>query len=924
MRGRYRAMLPTFKEKGKAMRKIADRKGIYRIGAVEKLLHKRVHVLKNVCPSATELKEQVDLALVEEPVYGVVKTGLPLPATGGSYLVEVLDDAFVRIEAYLDPYGRAFAVSDVCEFPPAFYPSVSLARYEEQPQANTEQGLVYAYKPGGRKVEVARYCCKNDRYSLFDTWYNFANDAVNAPYDSVLGRIYLAFVLHPRLADLEVPARGFDWIVERIKSETPLKTLRALLFDIKNVQQDSALKLPALASYFVQMLEDIGLEASNAEESTEEPLRLVKTADYAQTFYVMPDGERTDESMQAAFALEAALNRFLLLKNVLGDSAFCASEKDCLKWDQYLVDVPMLSFPDLAHPTNAPQGEIAGEWEIRCILAAAIERLVLPVRIDVATAVDAAQGKVAFDIAVPDKNLMPLRDWRDDPSLPCGGEVFEKTSAQRDVQAVRYALSVGLALVEIAFSASVSIKEVGITINSLKRDESGTLLRGAGRMNTSFNRDQYLSCSQFEEMRKNSPESIYQAFDMRIDADSSPTFSFTGSLSSSVSRRAALESKEAVLTDDAYSILGAKESRNLSVDHDAFYRLVAEELADNLVKVQGASEAVRIVRATQESERVSQDERAISSCTRLMAALAEGKIDMSDQNAVVSCFLGEDRCLAALRQVRALDDRSWSEAVSLLTGVIAEADALDGFVDGPSTVYRSFDSYVARILYNRACLLECGFPEAACLDAGKQVVLVPDSYYLCHLEVVRLLENSFDRMEEALRYGRRAVQMAPATAAGYRQLGRAYMLMGDMENAAQVLQDGLRIAVQPTDVAMLYYQLGYVLWKAGQPHVGAACYVKSIDVFPVAFVQATAEMNELISEVPSASLKRNQADERLREAGVPIAPDPDILDLLIRGAVIAADAELLPVACNLLAIYLRYRPDDALGRVLRSFESTLP
>lgn len=924
MRGRYRAMLPTFKEKGKAMRKIADRKGVYRISAVEKLLHKRVRLLKNACPCAAESNEQVDMALLEEPTYGVVKTGLPLPATGGSYLVEILDDNFVRIEAYLDPYGRAFAVSDVCEFPPAFYPSVSLARYEEQPQTNMEQGLVYVYKPGGRRIEIARYRCKNDRYSLFDTWYDFANDATNAPYDSVLGRIYLAFVLRPRLTGSEVPARGFDWIVERIKSEAPLKTLRVLLFDIKKVQQDTALRLPALAGYFVQMLEDAGLEASNTEESVEEPLRLVKTADYAQTFYVMPDGEQTEESLQSALMLEAALNRFLLLKNVLGDSAFCASHKDCLKRDQYLVDVPMFSFPDLAYPTNAPQGEIAGEWEVRCILAAAIERLALPVRIDVATAVDAALGKVAFDITVPDKNLMPLRGWRDDSSLSCGGKEFEKTLAQRDSQAIRYALSVGLALVEIGFSASGSIKEVVIAIDSLMCDESGVLLRGIGRMDTSFSREQYFSYSQFEEMRKNSPESVYRVFDMRINADDHPRFSFAGSLSSNVSRRAVLESKNTVLADDTYNILGARESQNLSIDHDAFYRLVAEELADNLVKAQGASEAVRIVRETQESERVSQDERAVSSCTRLMATLAEGKIDMSDQNTVVGCFLGEDRCLAALRQARMLDDRSWSEAVSLLTGVIAEADALDGFVDGPLIVYRSFDSYVARVLYNRACLLGHGFPELACSDAGKQVALVPDSYYLCHLEVVRLLENSFDRMEEALRYGRRAVQMAPATAAGYRQLGRSYMLMGDMENAAQVLQDGLRIAVQPTDVAMLYYQLGYVLWKVGQPHVGAACYVKSIDVFPVAFVQATAEMNELISEVPSASLKRSQADERLREAGVPIAPDSDTLDLLIKGAVVAADAELLSVAGNLLAIYLRYRPDDALGRVLRSFESTMP
>ena len=41
-------------------------------------------------------------------------------------------------------------------------------------------------------------------------------------------------------------------------------------------------------------------------------------------------------------------------------------------------------------------------------------------------------------------------------------------------------------------------------------------------------------------------------------------------------------------------------------------------------------------------------------------------------------------------------------AVAALVEGIAESAALDGFVDGPQTAYRAFDSYVARTLYNRA------------------------------------------------------------------------------------------------------------------------------------------------------------------------------------------------------------------------------
>ena len=49
-----------------------------------------------------------------------------------------------------------------------------------------------------------------------------------------------------------------------------------------------------------------------------------------------------------------------------------------------------------------------------------------------------------------------------------------------------------------------------------------------------------------------------------------------------------------------------------------------------------------------------------------MAALAEGTLDTEDQNAAVTCFLGEDRCLAALARARALAPRDPAEAVAVL------------------------------------------------------------------------------------------------------------------------------------------------------------------------------------------------------------------------------------------------------------------
>ena len=97
--------------------------------------------------------------------------------------------------------------------------------------------------------------------------------------------------------------------------------------------------------------------------------------------------------------------------------------------------------------------------------------------------------------------------------------------------------------------------------------------------------------------------------------------------------------------------------------------------------------------------------------------------------------------------------------MQVLIDAVGEAAALDGFVDGATTVYRSFDSYASRVLYNRA-RAGAGAPSRASADAGKRVEVVPDSYYLCHLEITQLLEHSFERTEEALRFG---LRRQPAT-----------------------------------------------------------------------------------------------------------------------------------------------------------------
>ena len=387
--------------------------------------------------------------------------------------------------------------------------------------------------------------------------------------------------------------------------------------------------------------------------------------------------------------------------------------------------------------------------------------------------------------------------------------------------------------------------------------------------------------------------------------------------------------------------LGAKCERDLDIEYDTAYRRMAEGLADSLVEAQSATEAIAAVRRVQSAALEAKDERAVSACTRLMAALAEGSIDAADQTAVVGRFLGEDRCLVALGRAHSLAETDPAAAVEALIGAIAEAQLLDGFADGSQEVYRAFDSYSARVLYNVSRATQTvpidgnpvdsgqgpavdpasesvAVPDAVA-DVGKRVRVVPDSFYLCHLEVTHLLERSFERADEALRYGRAAVAMGPSCAMGYRVLGRAYMLQGDMGRAFDALRAGLRVSLQPTDIALMYYQLGYVMWKRGSADAGVACYLKAVEASPSIAMQATAELRELVAETGASIPPAGGVEAALAAEGIPCAPASETLDVIDAALSAACDAGLANVARSLLATRLRHRPDDALMGVLRSF-----
>ena len=149
-------------------------------------------------------------------------------------------------------------------------------------------------------------------------------------------------------------------------------------------------------------------------------------------------------------------------------------------------------------------------------------------------------------------------------------------------------------------------------------------------------------------------------------------------------------------------------------------------------------------------------------------------------------------------------------------------------------------------------------------------------------------------------------------------LARVYMLMGDAASASETLKAALRLATQPNDIAIAYYQLAYTLWKSGDARTGAACYVKSLVTSPIMAAQVASELQDLLNRESVSVPAREGLDDVLAAGGVPLAPSDAVLDALLQAAERAVDADVFAVGRSLLATYLTYRPDDALMGAYRS------
>lgn len=859
-----------------------------------------------VPPYVPVLADRHSVGISPDRSFGWVSGGLPAPFKDDVYVVEFAGNGEVAPLAYIDRFGRAFSCLEPTVAPPARTPDMTMVRFPEPSSPFEEHGCFMVEGEAGDTRMVARYRKVADRYELYDSWFDFCGHASGLAYADCMARVYLACVFRPALTGIPVPDTGLAAVDDLLAAPNLLLGLRALMVLLDRIDRDGALRPPALAECLGKWLAQAGLTeqassqwlSADSDATGTGPLRLVRLSQTSNLFFLSRKREGSPVDARTVWAMESALNRYLLLKQKLGEKASSAPMAEVAHWDDYLREHVALQAPHASRPLDEALPEPYGEWEVRRSHAHGLEMLQVPLRFEAAFHVDVTQpGVAAWMVMAPDGQLMPLESFDEE-----AGEWVLLAREEREAMALAYSRHLALALAAISFNATRVIEQVTVSVRPFTETSDMT---SPLTCQVTFGRAQFVEKRAYRAAAAGDPADFLRQCGERI-LGGIPTEGPFASLIERPSYSLRLETPELVsvpVPKACQEALGASDTSQLRISYDAEMMQVAEALASQLQGVSSAAQAVAVVRQRQWD---TGSPLVYKGCTRLMTALTAGNLEPSDPHGVRCAFLGESELAQALEQARALAPQDADGAADLLIAAVKSEEAHHRWRDSAEVVYRLFDSYTARVLYNRE------------YADGRPVELVPPTLLMALLEVVNLLDESFQRFDEAAGFAERVVQMAPTSPYAYCRCARAYVLSGGLDVAERMLKSALDCAFVPEEIALAYYQLGYVEWKLGRPVAGLACYNKSLEAAPLYAVQVSTEVHSLLSETGGKLVSRGQEGSILAAAGIPEAPVPGRLAQLRAAAQAAVDANVFTMARPLLGLYLHYFPDDELTDLLQS------
>ena len=253
------------------------------------------------------------------------------------------------------------------------------------------------------------------------------------------------------------------------------------VLEAENSWQEHPDSARGVERYLVRMLREegvVGKTTSNfavrfkeGDDPVEPSLHLIRTASYANTYYIDFSYEYGFEMVEnglfrahpasasqraTLIGAEGALNRFLLLTEYLQDLGAGNLDEDealCSQYDAWLIDRICTQSPD----PRRPEG-VKGRWGRHLKFSRAVESLRLPYRIGYDFRTNEAGDALAVDVAMPPVAAFPKSTW------DAQAQDFRRTtSAESNAAYARYAAHICILLAACAMHVSSRVARVLVT-----------------------------------------------------------------------------------------------------------------------------------------------------------------------------------------------------------------------------------------------------------------------------------------------------------------------------------------------------------------------------------------------------------------------------------------------------------------------------
>ena len=600
--------------------------------------------------------------------------------------------------------------------------------------------------------------------------------------------------------------------------------------------------------------------------------------------------ELTEDGYDRLIALEGALN----LAADLAEGACPDAPDDQGRIEALFRDLASLSPLPAPEGRTFPAGEKGGEWAARLALSEWLENLPAPFRVVSAFQLDLDEGLACVDVAVPSPSCLAL--------VAPGDEALQAAEARR------YAWRLALTVARGAFAASPRIGRVGVNCVShgaretllsllMDRGELDGLLAGAAAADAEPVPARNCRLDVAGDGRMLPVDALLARSDERLNP---------------ASRWDAVELDPMDASAAIREACGAARVSDLGINENA--RRVS--VWNRLVATLGSTTSDAVARLMSARD-ATEDPTVREACSRTCQALVDGTVDASDHQALALVFALGSPLDQAQRQALDLagEDAGPADlerALGLLDAALVPLAQAGSYADGPTRVFRYFNSAAERVRFNRT------------VADGRDVVLVPDAYYAAHSLAARVL-TQLGRAEEAQVHADELARVAPVTPDAALSRVRVLEAQERIFECVDVLVDAMGYAATAREMSICLYRLAYMEWRLGRNRLAVACYERSMRLHGEIAAQAREELDELLDSEPGLSrLGPEECARELSAAGVPLGDADGARHAMEEAAAACVDARLMGISRAYLAVALEVDRDDALLGVYRSLASVSP